>query len=72
MKSYLVVSGSIFAVVGVAHLLRLFVDGHTLSDRWFLWSNLSLFLVGGGLAVWARLLLTSLRRRSPNNRWSGP
>jgi hypothetical protein len=53
MKAYLVVTGTIFGLVGLAHLLRLFVEGHPLSDPWFLGHNLALFLVGVGLAVWA-------------------
>jgi hypothetical protein len=28
-------------------LLRLFVEGHPLSDSWFLGHNVALFLVGG-------------------------
>jgi hypothetical protein len=61
MKAYLVVTGTIFGLVGIAHLLRLFVEGHPLSDSWFLGHNVVLFLVGGGLAVWAVRLLVSLR-----------
>jgi hypothetical protein len=64
MKAYLVVTGTIFGLVGIAHLLRLFVEGHPLSDCWFLGHNVALFLVGGGLAVWAVRLLVSLRRPS--------
>jgi len=51
MKAYLVVTGTIFGLVGIAHLLPLFVEGHPLSDPWFLGHNLALFLVGGALAV---------------------
>jgi hypothetical protein len=61
MKAYLVVTGALFGLVGVAHLLRLFVEGHPLSDPWFLGVNLALFAVGGGLAVWAVRLLIRLR-----------
>jgi hypothetical protein len=61
MKAYLVVTGTIFGLVGVAHLIRLFFEGHPLSDPWFLGSNLALFVVGGGLAVWATRLAMRLR-----------
>ena len=61
MKAYLVVTGSIFGLVGIAHLLRLFVEGHALSDPWFLGSNLALFVVGGGLAIRAARLVMRLR-----------
>ena len=58
MKAYLIVSGAIFGIVGVAHLLRLFVEDHSSSDRWFVVHNAALFIVGAGLALWAlRLLL---------------
>jgi hypothetical protein len=61
MKAYLVVSGLLFGIVGIAHLLRLFFEGHPLSDPWFLGHNMALVLVGGGLAVWALRLLSRLR-----------
>jgi hypothetical protein len=61
MKAYLIVSGAIFGLVGIAHLLRLFVEGHPLSDPWFLGNNVALFSVGGGLAVWALRLYKRLR-----------
>lgn len=64
MKAYLVVTGAIFGLIGIAHLLRLFVEGHPLSDPWFLGANLALFIVGGGLAVWAMRLLMRLREPS--------
>ena len=67
MKAYLTVTGAIFGLVGVAHLLRLFVEGHPWSDSTFLASNLLLFLIGGGFAVWALRLLLKLRTRSPGN-----
>jgi hypothetical protein len=60
MKAYLVVTGALFGVVGIAHLLRLFVEGHPLSDPGFLGANLALFIVGGGVAVWALWLLRRL------------
>jgi hypothetical protein len=61
MQAYLVATGTIFGLMGSAHLLPLFVEGHPLSDPWFLGHNLALFLVGGGLAVWATRLLVNLR-----------
>ena len=36
MKGYLVVTGTIFGLVGIAHLVRLLLDGHPPSDSWFL------------------------------------
>jgi hypothetical protein len=64
MKAYLVVTGAIFGLVGIAHLLRLFVEGVPLSDPWFLGVNVALCVAGGGLAVWAMRLLRRLREPS--------
>lgn len=71
MKAYLIFTGVIFGLVGIAHLLRLFFEGHSLSDPWFLGSNLALFVIGGGIAVWAARLLVGLRSHAPNNDWRG-
>jgi hypothetical protein len=68
MKPYLVVTGSIFGLIGVAHLLRLFIEQHPLSDSWFLASNLALFLCGSGLALWAVRILVSLGKISDHAR----
>jgi hypothetical protein len=72
MKAYLILTGAIFGLVGIAHLLRLFFEGHPLSDPWFLGSNLALFIIGGGIAVWAARLLAGLRSPAADNRWMGP
>ena len=64
MKAYLGITGSVFALIGVAHVARLFVEGHPLSDSAFLAENLGLSLVCVGLAVWAGwLLMSSWARR---------
>ena len=72
MKAYLILTGAIFGLVGVAHLLRLFFEKHPLSDPWFLGTNLALFLVGGGIAVWAARLLVGLPTYPPDNRSRDP
>jgi hypothetical protein len=51
----------VFGLIGIAHLLRLFVEGHPLSDPWFLGSNLALFVVGAGFAIWATRLVVRIR-----------
>ncbi len=63
MKAYLLVTGSLFGLVGAAHLLRLFLEpGHTLSsDPWFFGGNVALFVLGGGVAAWAVRLLREFR-----------
>jgi len=64
MKAYLLVTGILFGGVGIAHLLRLFLEGHSPSDSGFLVHNLGLVIVCGGLAVWATRLFLALRRPS--------
>jgi len=58
MRAYTMVSGLIFALVVLAHLLRLAMEGVRLAaDPWFLGST----LLAIGLALWA--LRLSLPRR---------
>lgn len=68
MKAYLITTGAIFGLVGIAHLARLFFEGHSLSDTGFVVGNLALFLVGGGIAVWAGRLLAGLPRPPDDRR----
>ena len=64
MRPYLQISGTLFGVIAVAHLLRLFrhwpVDlaGHTV-PVWVSWIGL---LLTGGLSVWALRLLRATPR----------
>jgi hypothetical protein len=59
MRAYLQTSGALFALISVAHLLRLFrhwpidLAGYTV-PLWVSW--LGLFLAGG-LSIWARRLM---------------
>jgi hypothetical protein len=55
MKAYLLLTGSLFGLAGVAHLVRVFVEGgHSFSgDPQFFVTNIGLFVVGGGMALWA-------------------
>jgi hypothetical protein len=59
MKSYLMTSGAVFAVVVMAHLLRIAAEGPQVArDPWFLLSTLA----AGALCLWAlRLLLVPSR-----------
>ena len=67
MKPYLIVTGTIFGLLGLAHLLRLFIERHPWSDYGFLGPNLLVSLLGVGLAIWAARLLMLLRARTPEN-----
>jgi len=54
MKSYVAVTGAIFAILTFVHALRIIVEWpHASKDPGFLWSMSGLTLVTGVLAVWA-------------------
>jgi hypothetical protein len=54
MKSYLMTSGAVFALVVVAHLLRIVIEGPQVArDPWFLLSTIA----AGALCFWALRLL---------------
>ena len=57
MKAYLVVTGSIFALLAVAHLLRTVAEWPRLAtDPWFIVEGPGLGVLGGALAFWAARL----------------
>lgn len=58
MKAYLATTGSVFGLIVLAHLLRIFHEGsHVLTDP--LW--LTLTLLAAALSFWGFRLLASLR-----------
>ena len=58
MKAYLITTGIVFALITLAHILRVFAEGPRLAkDPFFI----LLTLLAAGLSVWAWRLL----RRSP-------
>jgi hypothetical protein len=63
MKAYLVTTGIIFALIGVAHILRVFAEGPRLAkDPFFILLTLLTF----ALSVWAwRLLRNSAPPQPP-------
>ena len=64
MRTYLQISGTLFGLIALVHLLRLFrhwpVDlaGHTV-PLWASWVGLAL---AGGLSVWALRLMRAMPR----------
>ena len=63
MKAYLLITGMIFGLVGIAHLLRLFVESNW-TDIGFVGGNALIFLIGTGMAFWAARLLKSIAKSS--------
>ena len=54
MKSYLVTTGTLFALVAVAHILRTVAEFSRLStDPWFILEGPGLGVAAGALGVWA-------------------
>lgn len=60
MKSYLLVSGSLFGLLTLAHIWRLFVEPTLVRDPWFHMTT----LLAAILCVWAFRLHFKARRRS--------
>jgi len=58
MKAYLTVTGTIFGLITIAHVLRIFAEGsHLARDPWY-WV---LTAVAAGLSIWAWSLLWKYR-----------
>ena len=63
MKTYLAISGAIFGLVVVAHVLRLLQEGAApVAEPIFVIST----LLSAGLCVWAFVLLRTAARRDRN------
>jgi hypothetical protein len=62
MRAYIQISGALFGIIALAHLLRLFqhwpidLAGHTV-PQWVSWLGL---LLAGGLSVWALRLVRGM------------
>ena len=62
MKSYLLITGSIFALLGGAHLIRTVAEWRRLAvDPWFIVEGPGIGLLAAALGIWAWRLL---RRRA--------
>ncbi len=62
MKSYLIVSGAIFALVAVGHMFELASAWHTDSrDYGFLWALVVIVLLSSALSIWAFRLIRAGR-----------
>jgi hypothetical protein len=59
MKAYLITTGTVFALIVLAHLWRAFAEGaHMATDPWFVLLTLAV----AGLSVWAWCLLARSSR----------
>lgn len=58
MKAYLITTGTLFALIALAHLLRTIVEWSRLTnDPWFFLEGPGLGVVAGALCLWAWRLL---------------
>jgi hypothetical protein len=64
VRAYLFVTGLLFAVLSIEHLVHLILEGGQRfgTDPWFAWGNVAGILVSGGIAAWAGWLLLGLSR----------
>jgi hypothetical protein len=64
MRAYLRISGALFGIIALAHLVRLFLHwpidlaGHTV-PLWASWLGL---VLAGGLSIWAVRLMRAMSR----------
>jgi hypothetical protein len=63
VKAYLIVTGTLFALIALAHLLRTIAEWHRLAaDPWFYLQGPGLGVAAAALCFWAwRLLWVSVR-----------
>jgi hypothetical protein len=66
MKAYLGVSGAIFGMVAVLHVIRLLLDWPARIGTWSvpMWVSWAALLLAAGLCVWAFRLLDASRPAS--------
>jgi len=65
MKAYLVTTGTLFALLAVAHLLRTIAEWPRLtSDPWFLFEVPGIGILAAAICVWAWRLLRAAARVS--------
>lgn len=58
MKAYLIITGTLFALLAATHALRLVEEFSSFSSQpWFVTAMISIVLVCGALSVWAWKLL---------------
>ena len=64
MRAYLLVSGTLFAIIGILHLTRLLAHWPALIAGWTVpvWVSAVGFLGAGGLGLWAARLARRLPR----------
>lgn len=64
MRTYLIISGTLFALIALLHLARLMLHWPAVIATWTVpgWVSLIGFLVAGGLSFWAFRLARRLPR----------
>jgi hypothetical protein len=63
MKAYLITTGTLFALLALAHLVRTIAEWQRLVDPWFVVQGPGIGVIAAALAFWAwRLLRVAARR----------
>ncbi len=64
MKAYLIITGSIFGLIALAHVARTIAEAQRLADDpWFYLEGPGLGVVAAALSIWAWRLLWRFARR---------
>ena len=64
MKSYLLTTGGLFALVAMAHVARTFAEWSRLtSDPWFIVEGPGLGVVAGAIAFWSWRLVRAMGQK---------
>ncbi len=72
MKTYLIITGTIFGLIAIGHVFELLFHWQTLtSDRWFTLGVTLIIIVSGILCIWAWVLLKAAQRAASRSSGAG-
>lgn len=72
MKTYLIITGTIFGLIAVGHVFELLFHWQTLmSGRWFTLGVTLIIIVSGILCIWAWVLLKAAQRSASMSSGAG-
>ncbi len=72
MKTYLIITGTIFGLIAVGHVFELLFHWQTLTtDRWFTLGVTLIIIMSGILCIWAWVLLKATQRTAAHKSGAG-